>query len=69
MNGHDDYIQSTNDELERQEQEEIEMQRIADEEDNGYDHTSLKREIPDMTFWEEQAFENERQDGGDEDEL
>lgn len=40
----------------QQEQEAIEMQRIADEEDNGYD----KREIPDMDFWEEQAFENER---------
>lgn len=26
-------------------------------------------EIPDMTFWEEQAFENERQNGEDEDEL
>jgi ribosomal protein L33 len=43
MNGHDDYIQSTNDELEIQEQEELNESIRATEEDHDLDHASLNR--------------------------
>lgn len=44
----------------REEQEQLAEERQATEEDNCFD---TKRDIPDMTPDEEDAFENERQGG------
>lgn len=57
-------VLATDRQIEQEIQDEIEQDEANWQvtlEDHDLDHASLsKREIPDMDFWEEQAFENER---------
>jgi hypothetical protein len=58
FNAKDDFVNEVED---RNEKELLDEEIRNTEEDNGYDnHYQFNGTIKDMTFWEEQSFENER---------
>jgi len=59
FNAKDDFVNEYQQELE---QELLAEQKLETEQDHDFDKKNLTK-LPDMDFWEEQAFENERQGG------